>query len=169
MTAVSRIKHLFWLSVMFLSAMSATILVIPAAVHEQGNAGVLPKIIAILFWLFAVSGYSTVFLANKRRKKFLYRRFGRDIQENFRPGIFCFFSNPLAKITDISAIFVLLLFGGIMCTSLKNTYLAVVLLSLLIWAANMHCLFNSRTFRITKYKYKKREEVSHDTSKTEFV
>lgn len=156
MTAVSRIKHLFWLSVMFLSAMSATILVIPAAVHEQGNAGVRPKIIAILFWLFAVSGYSTMFLANKRRKKFLYRRFGRDIQENFRPGIFCFFSNPLAKIIDIAAISLLLVFGGIVCTPLKNTYFAVVLLSLLIWAANMHCLFNSRTFRITKYKYKEK-------------
>ena len=50
MTAVSRIKHLFWLSVMFLSAMSATILVIPAAVHEEGNAGGLPKIIAIFIY-----------------------------------------------------------------------------------------------------------------------
>lgn len=155
MNAINRIKRYFWLSVIFLSAMSLIILVIPIMTQQQ-NAGGLSIIIAIFFWLFAFLGYGAVFLANRDRKEFLYRRFGRDIQKNLRPGVFGFYSNAFAKFADTAAIFLLLLFVGILCTPLKNAYFAVVLLSLLIWTINMHCLFNSRTFRITKYKNKEK-------------
>lgn len=153
MNAINRIKHYFWLSVVFLSAMSLTILVIPIIPQHTGELSVL---IAIFFWCVAFLGYGVVFLANRRRKEFLRRRFGRDIQKNFRPGIFCFYSNPFAKLADTAAIFLLLLFVGILCTPLKNTYFAVILLSVLVWTINMHSLFNSRTFRILKYKYKEK-------------
>lgn len=153
MNAINRIKHYFWLSVVFLSAMSLTILVIPIIPQ---HAGELSALIAIFFWCVAFLGYGAVFLANRRRKEFLRRRFGRDIQKNFRPGIFCFYSNPFAKLADTAAIFLLLLFVGILCTPLKNTYFAVILLSVLVWTINMHSLFNSRTFRILKYKYKEK-------------
>lgn len=153
MNAINRIKHYFWLSVVFLSAMSLTILVIPIIPQHTGELSVL---IAIFFWCVAFLGYGAVFLANRRRKEFLRRRFGRDIQKNFRPGIFCFYSNPFAKLADTAAIFLLLLFVGILCTPLKNTYFAVILLSVLVWTINMHSLFNSRTFRILKYKYKEK-------------
>lgn len=153
MNAINRVKHYFWLSVVFLSAMSLTILVIPIIPQHTGELSVL---IAIFFWCVAFLGYGAVFLANRRRKEFLRRRFGRDIQKNFRPGIFCFYSNPFAKLADTAAIFLLLLFVGILCTPLKNTYFAVILLSVLVWTINMHSLFNSRTFRILKYKYKEK-------------
>lgn len=153
MNAINRIKHYFWLSVVFLSAMSLTILVIPIIPQHTGELSVL---IAIFFWCVAFLGYGAVFLANRRRKEFLRRRFGRDIQKNFRPGIFCFYSNPFAKLADTAVIFLLLLFVGILCTPLKNTYFAVILLSVLVWTINMHSLFNSRTFRILKYKYKEK-------------
>ena len=153
MNAINRIKHYFWLSVVFLSAMSLTILVIPIIPQQTGE---LSALIAIFFWCVAFLGYGAVFLANRRRKEFLRRRFGRDIQKNFRPGIFCFYSNPFAKLADTATIFLLLLFVGILCTPLKNTYFAVILLSVLVWTINMHSLFNSRTFRILKYKYKEK-------------
>lgn len=155
MNAINRIKHYFWLSVIFLSAMSLIVLVIPLMTQQQYTRE-LSIIIAIFFWLVVFLGYGAVFLANRHRKEFLCRRFGRDIQKNFRPGIFCFYSNPFAKLADTAAIFLLLLFVGILCTPLKNTYFAVILLSVLVWTINMHSLFNSRTFRILKYKYKEK-------------
>ena len=155
MGAIQRIKHRFWLSVVLLTLMSLTILVVPATAQDDAKDTIWPIVIAILFWLLALLGYWAIFSANKKRKRFLFKRFGRDIQLNFRPGALCFFSNPIATTADISVMVAMLLFGIAMLTPLKDTYLIVILLSLFTWAANMHCLFNSRTFRITKYKTKR--------------
>ncbi len=155
MIAIRRIKLRFWLAVYFLSAMSLTLLIVPVTAQGEMRKSAWPIVIAIIFWLFALIGYGTVISANKRRKQFLFKRFGRDIQLNFPPGCFGFFANPIAKIADISLIALLLSIGIIVHTPLKGTYLIVVLLSLFTWAVNMHCLFNSRTFRITKYKIKR--------------
>ena len=155
MGAIQRIKHRFWLSVILLTLMSLTILIVPATVQDETKDTIWPTVIAILFWLLALFGYWAIYLANKKRKRFLLKRFGRDIQLNFRPGAFSFFSNPIATIADISVIVAVLLFCIAMITPLKDTYIVVILLSLFTWAANMHCLFNSRTFRITKYKIKR--------------
>ena len=155
MGAIQHIKHRFWLSVVLLSLMSLVILIVPATAQDDAKDTIWPIVIAILFWLLAVFGYWAIFSANKKRKRFLLKRFGRDIQLNFRPGALCFFSNPIATTADISAIVTMLLFGIAMITPLKDTYIVVVLLSLFTWAANMHCLFNSRTFRITKYIIKR--------------
>ena len=155
MAAIRRIKHHFWLSVSFLSMMSLMILVVPMAARDSIKDTCWPIILAIVFWLFAIIGYWAIISANQRRKQFLLKRFGRDIQANFRPGVLSFFSNPLAITVDITGVILLLLLCIAMLTPLKDTYFSVILLSLLVWATNMHCLFNSRTFRITKYKFKR--------------
>ena len=155
MAAIQRIKHRYWLSVIFLSLMSLIILVVPMAAQDSAKNTCWPTIIAMFFWLFAIVGYWAIISANQRRKQFLLKRFGRDIQVNFRPGALSFFSNPIATTADITGVISLLLFCIAMITPLKDTYFIVILLSLFIWAANMHGLFNSRTFRITKYKFKR--------------
>ena len=108
-----------------------------------------------LFWMLAILGYGSIFSAGKMRKKFLTKRFGKDIQMNLKPGAFSFFSNPTAKTMDIILLLAILLLIVVSLTPLKEAYLMVILFSLFTWAVNMHCLFNSRTFRITKYKIKR--------------
>ena len=155
---IQRIKKQFWLAVGLLTAMSAMFLMMPPAseMAEATNDWSV-RIVGILFWAFAVSGYVTVARANSNRKKFLNKKFGRDIQTNYKPGILCFFSNKHAKIVDsLLAVFTALLVAALF-TRLRSTYYIVVFLSLFIWAANMHCLFNGRIYRITKYVQRRKE------------
>ena len=155
MAAIKRIKQKFWRSVVILSMMSFTILFVPLTIQEQVEDTFWPLAIAILFWMLAILGYGAIFSAGKMRKKFLTKRFGKDIQMNLKPGAFSFFSNPTAKTMDIILLLAILLLIVVSLTPLKEAYLMVILFSLFTWAVNMHCLFNSRTFRITKYKIKR--------------
>ncbi len=160
MRSIQTIRNQFWLSVGLLTGMSATFLLMPWASALADRSGEWSiRVAGLLFWLFAITGYGTVMKANKNRLKFLNKKFGRDIQKNFRPGILCVFSNRYAKIADVmlaifAAVFVVSLF-----TQLKNTYYIIAILSLFVWAANMHCLFNGRIYRITKYNYKERRKL----------
>lgn len=157
MKTIQRIRKRFWLSAALLTAMSATFLFMPLASEMAGKTGGWSiRILGGLFWLLAITGYGTVIRANAGRKKYLQKRFGRDIQEKFRPGVFCFFSNKAAEIVDIMLILFAIAFVVAIATRLSRTYYIFVILSLFIWAANMHCLFNGRIYRITKYEPKER-------------
>ena len=155
MKVIQRIKKRFWISVVLLSIMSLVILVVPLVAQDAVRDTFWPIAIALLFWLLAALGYWTIILANNDRKKFLKKRFGRDTLLNFRPGLLCFFSNPIAIGVDIAFIVATLSFIVAMITPLQDTYIVVVFLFLFIWTTNMHCLFNGRTFRMIKYEIKR--------------
>ena len=133
--------------------MSVSIMLMPRASElaiETKEISV--KTVGTLFWVLAVLGYGTFCVANTLRKKFWEKQFGGDIQKNYKPGILCFFSNRIAEVFDImmATFFVVCLI--VVCTPWRNTYFFIALLALLVWAVNMHSLFNGRTYRITKYK-----------------
>lgn len=156
MRTIQRIRRKFWMSVGLLSAMSATFLFMPLASKlEEQTGGWSVRILGLLFWLLAVTGYLTIVKANKMRKRFWHIRFGRDIQTTYRPGILCACANPWAKVIDSMLAVVTVVFAVCLMTPLRNTYFIIVFLSLLIWAVNMHCLFNGRIYRITKYEKSK--------------
>ena len=160
MSAIKTIRKQFWLSVGLLTAMSASFLLMPWAsgiANDTGDWSV--RIVGVIFWALAITGYGTVIMANVNRKNFLNKKFGRDIQLNFRPGAFCVFSNKLAEMADIMLVIFAIAFVVALFTQLKNTYYIIVILSVLIWAINMHCLFNGRIYRITKYDYKERRKL----------
>lgn len=160
MRVIKTIRKQFWLSAGLLTAMSITFLFMPLAselAEQTGDWSV--RVLGLFFWLFALTGYLAIAKANDNRKRFLLKRFGRDIQKNFRPGVLCVFSNRFAEVVDIMLIIFVLAFAVSVFTRLRDTYYIIVLLSLLVWAANMHCLFNGRTFRITKYDNKERKRL----------
>ena len=153
MGAIQRIKAYFYTSVCFLTLMSFSIMLMPWASEmaiETNDMSV--KTVGILFWLLTLLGYGAFCLANSKRKKFWKKRFGRDIQKNYKPGFLCFFTNRIAEVFDIMMAIFLVITVIVACTPWKNTFFFIALLALLIWAVNMHSLFNGRTYRITKYK-----------------
>ncbi len=158
MKSILRIRKLFWISAGLLTGMSLTFLLMPLASRlSEQSSGWSVRIVGIIFWILAIVGYGSIAKANKFRKRFLNMKFGRDIQKNFRPGVFCVFSNKIAEVVDIMLAVFLVAFIVSLFTPLKNTYYIAVILSFLVWAANMHCLFNGRTYCITKYDQKERK------------
>ena len=157
MRTIQGIRKRFWLAAALLTAMSATFLFMPlASAISAQTGGWSVRVLGAVFWLLAIAGYGTVIRANASRKHYLQKRFGRDIQKKLRPGAFCFFSNKLAEIADIMLILFAIAFAAASATWLSRTYYIFVILSLFIWAANMHCLFNGRIYRITKFEPKER-------------
>ena len=157
MSIIQTIRRQFWLSVGLLTAMSATLLLMPWAsgiADRTGNWSI--RIVGVLFWLFAIAGYSMVMKANANRKRFLHKRFGCDTQTNLKPGVFCVFSNKMAEIADIMLVIFAMAFLVALFTQLKSTYYIIVILSCLVWAANMHCLFNGKVYRTIKNDHKER-------------
>lgn len=154
MVEIRQIRQQFWIAVGLITAMCADILLIPATLRGGQAATFWSTVTAVVFWLLALSGYGFIFAAHRGRRRFLSKQFGRNVQK-FRPGILCFFANPLAAAADILMIVTVPLLVIVMFSSLQDTYFSVILLSTVIWAVHMHCLFNSRTFRITKYKNKR--------------
>lgn len=110
------------------------------------------RIVGMSFWLLTFLGYGSLGIANINRKRFWIKRFGRDIQKNYRPGILCFSANKTAEVFDIMMAIFFVTSLVVAFTPWKNTFFFIALLALLIWAVNMHSLFNGRIYRITKYK-----------------
>lgn len=153
MRAIRRIKAYFYTSVCFLTLMSFSIMLMPWAsemANETNDMSVI--IVGLLFWLLTLLGYGAFCLANFKRKNFWKKRFGRDVQKNYKPGFLCFFTNRIAEVFDIMMAIFLVISVIVAFTPWKNTFFFIALLALLIWTVNMHSLFNGRTYRITKYK-----------------
>lgn len=153
MRAIRRIKAYFYSSVCFLSLMSFSIMLMPWASEKAIETNDMSvKTVGVLFWLLTLLGYGALCLANAKRKRFWVKRFGRDIQKNYKPGFLCFFSNRIAEVFDIMMATFLVTTAIVAFTPWRNTFFFIALLALVVWAVNMHCLFNGRTYRITKYK-----------------
>ena len=157
MKTLHRTKQYFWLSVILLSTMSLLIPVVPATIQNETEETVWSTVVAVVFWLLAAAGCWAIISANAHRKQYVTEKFGKHTPPTFPPGAFCFFSNPLATVADLSVIVTGIGFVVAVNTPLQDTYFAVVLLSLFIWAVLMHCLFNSRTFRVIQKKTKERK------------
>lgn len=153
MKAIRRIKTYYFISVVSLTLVSIVIMLMPwaseQAIATNDNS---VRIVGVLFWILTLLGYGSLGIANAKRKRFWIKRFGRDIQKNYRPGILCFSANKAAEVFDIMMVIFFVTSLIVAFTPWKNTFFFIALLSLLIWAVNMHSLFNGRIYRITKYK-----------------
>lgn len=160
MRSVRKIKRLFWIATAFLFIMSASILLMPKAVTigEQDRKAVV--LIGIMFWASAITGYVLIALANAERKWFIYHKVDGNPKMDCLPGIATFFTNVPATVADVTMITSFLVFV-VSFTSRKYDYISYVLLFLLVFSLNMHCLFNGRIYKTTKYK-RTRRESSHE-------
>ncbi len=157
MRSINRIKQLFWFATIFLLLMAGSILIMPMATKVGEEDRTVLLLSGLVFWISCIAGYTLLFMANKERKYFIRRKLDGDISMGCRSGIITFFDNVPATIADVAMIASFLLFVGIYFTELKYEYISYVLLSILVFSLNMHCLFNGRIYKATKYKRTRRD------------
>ena len=114
-------------------------------------------LIGLVFWISAIAGYVMIAMANSERKWFINRKVDGNVKMNCRPGIAEFFSNVPATVADVTMIMSFLLFVIIGFTEWKYEYISYILLFLLVFSLHMHCMFNGRIYKATKYKRTRRE------------
>lgn len=159
MNSVYKIKKLYWFAVAFLFLMSASILIMPMAVRMAEEDGIMDVLIGCVFWISAIAGYTLLAIANSERRWFIKYKTDGDIKMGCFPGIISFFTNVPATVADVTMIASCLLFAIISSTSHGNDYVSYVLLFLLVFSLHMHCLFNGRIYKSTKFKRTRREKL----------
>ena len=135
---------LFWLSVVLLTIMSLTFMFMPMAVRMVVTTMMPIKVLGLTFWISAILGYLCVLFAVLRRRKLLHEY---KVECQKRPGILTVFSNPIAKVMDVLLLISLVAYIIINFTSYNATDFAFVILSILVFSLNMHCLFNGRIYK----------------------
>ena len=156
---IHRIKVNFWTATAFFLINALTILAMPKIVEISQETGKQLFLILLgsIFWISLLLGYVFVYLANGDRKYFIMRRLDGDLSMGCHMGLITFFSNIPAVIVDSAmiasfiALFIIYYAGAI------NTYITYVMLTILVFTLNMHCMFNGRIYRTTKYKRIRRE------------
>lgn len=157
MRSINRIKLLFRFAVVFLFLMSGSVLIMPMATKIAEEERSVLILTGLIFWISLIAGYSLLFVANKERKYFIRRKLDGDVSMGCRPGIITFFDNIPATIADVAMIASFVLFVGVNFTELKYGYISYVLLFILGFSLNMHCLFNGRIYKATKFKRTRRD------------
>lgn len=157
MKSVQKIKRLFWFAVVFQFLMSLSILLMPIAVQMRQQNRRMTVLIGAVFWLSAIAGYVIVAMANSERKRFIRYKVDGNIKMNCRPGIAEFFTNVQATVADVTMIMSFLIFVTIGFTKLRYGYITYILLFLLVFSLHMHCMFNGRIYKATKYRRTRRE------------
>lgn len=154
MSEIQKVKILFWISFACEAVASATFLWMPFV----GETRMGQIITGIIFWIFLICGYVCIGLANHFRKMYNLKTHRRCLHTKRRIGLFEFFSNIPAAISDAALIAALLIAVITAFTKLKETYLPYPLLSLILLSTNAHCMFNGRVYIFTNFKPIKGDE-----------
>ena len=157
MRSIQKIEQLFWFAIVFQFLMSLSFLFMPMAVQMGQQNRKMTVLIGLVFWLSAIVGYVMVAMANSERKWFIKRKVDGNVKMNCRSGITEFFTNVPATVADVAMIMSFLMFVIIGFTKWRYEYISYVLLFLLVFSLHMHCMFNGRIYKATKYKRTRRE------------
>lgn len=150
MKGVKKINQLFGISVLALFLMSACILLMPLPNRIGEENRIMIILLGGVFWVTAIIGYVSIFLAGRECECLIKKEM--ITEEKSLPGIGKFFSNPLAKVADVTMIISIMLFVIINFTDLIYEYISYIILFFVIFSLNMHCLFNGRIYKMTKMK-----------------
>ncbi len=162
MQTIQKIKHLLWTSAGCLLTMCVTILLMPLANNKAAQTdNISLMVVGGIFWVSLLVGYALLIRANILRKCFIRRQIDSNASMKCRIGIITFFSNIPATIADAVMLTSILVISVIMFTSLKDNFIVYVLLFLLSFSFNMHCVLNGRIYKFIKFKCIRREE-NHD-------
>jgi len=131
--------------------MSFSILIMPATVRMAEKDGVINILMGCVFWISAIAGYTLLAVANAERRKFIKHKADVDVKMGCSPGIISFFTNVPATVADVTMIASCLMFDIISTTSQRDEYISYVLLFLLVFSLHLHCLFNGRIYKSTKF------------------
>lgn len=149
--------RLFWLSFISLLITSLTFLWMPFI--QENRFGLV--VTGIVFWITLIAGYALLYVANKKRKCVVYRSDKQDDHKIKSIGLFKFFSNFPAIISDLTLLSCILLILIISVTKLKETYLPYFIIFLSLFSLNSHCLFNGKIYKFIRKNYFRGDE-NHD-------
>lgn len=148
MRKTNRMIIYFWLSAAFMLLMSTTFLIMPVAVDKAEQNRAIVVVVGLLFWLSALAGYGFVIAANYMRKKIMNMMSNSSSLHTGRMGLLSFFSNIYASVADTAMILSFVLFVAINFTEYKTSFLAYILLFLLIFSLHMHSMLNGKIFKL---------------------
>ena len=141
------------LSVVLLFIGSASIVFMPLSSNISNAEFKLPVIInGLVFWISFIFGYLSLALANSQCKKINCEKVKR------KAGLFCFFSNRYAKVFDVLMVVSFIALVLMMIFGKTLYYVIFIILALLVFSINMHCIFNGRVVRTIIYKNEERRK-----------
>lgn len=161
MKSVKKIKLLFWLSAGFIFLASTTFLFMPLTGNVYQPKRTLTIVLGATLWLSSIASYILLIAANIERRWFIKHKTNGDLRMNCLPGIISFFSNIPATISDVVMFTSFVAFVVIAFTKWKNEYISYVLLFMFYLSLNLHCMFNGRIYKSTKFK-RARRDCSYD-------
>lgn len=155
---IHNIKILFWAAValFFMNALSFLFMPIALIASNESDRQLL-ILVGAFFWLSLILGYTLVFIANLERKSFIRNRLDGNLSMDCRMGIITFFANIPAIVADAAMVAAIAAFVIICFMDASNNYIAYVMLAIISFSLNMHCLFNGRIYKTTKFKRTRRE------------
>lgn len=127
------------------------LLLIPYSNIEGTKAQqMMAYIIAFLFWASIIGEVVLVRLASRERKR-LDRKLckGKEINQSLF-GVFSFFKNKEAIVTDIILFLSVILLGVIIWTNVKTSWIIIGVVSVLVLSFNLHCILNGKNYRYLK-------------------
>lgn len=147
----------FRLSITFIAIGSLMIMLIPFAdFNENALKKILAYFIGIGFWGFTIYGYYLLLNAYKQKKK-IEKDFPKRVKKQ-RLGIFNFFATKEGMLADIMCVISIVAFGIVTLFKIKIDLFTMVVISLLIFSFQMHCILNGENFLYMKFIISRREK-----------
>ena len=153
MSIIRKIKRFFRIAVACFAVNAACFLFMPAFVrqsHAANKAGLI--VLGIVFYVSLLAGIAATVCANAARREFARTRLNGDYRMDARIGAFSFFGNIPATVFDVTLIVSAAAFAAVLIIGRAQSELTFAFLSLLVLSLYMHCLFNGRIYKSTKYK-----------------
>ena len=158
MRIIRRIKKYFWASVVCFVLNAACFLFMPYATEQAEITNRTSLFVTgSAFWLTLLAGIVLLVFANLERRDFARTRLDGDYKMGSRVGIITFFDNIPATVFDILMIVSAIASTILIITKRSNVQLTFIAISILVLSLNMHCLFNGRIYKSTKYKRVRRD------------
>lgn len=154
---LSKEKQLMKRTILFLLISCLTLLCAVFVDTENGVVRAFTYVGGLLFWIFLLLGYIMFYRFSKYRKS--QQKNNRSVNQDHKPGIIVFFSNPAAKKADIVMILSLiisvvmvLIKQGIKGSdptfnSLLYEFVSVLSFALFLFTAQMHAILNGVNYR----------------------
>ena len=158
---IHRIKVDFWTAVIFFSMNAVTILTMPLIVTISKESGKQIYLILLgsFFWLSLIFGYTFVCFANRKRKLFIISKLDGDLSMGQHIGLITFFSNMPALIVDSAMFASVIVIIIIYKIGEFDTYFTYAMLAVIVFTVNMHCMFNGRIYKTTKFRRIRRKKL----------
>lgn len=146
-----KLKRYVSLSVVMACLQFVLIICIPfVSVEGTTIQRVMTYIIAFLFWASIVFEVLLACWSDRERRKLerhLYR--SKEIKQSLS-GVFSFFKNKEAMVTDIVLFISVLSLGIIIWMHVKTSWIIISVVSILIFSFSLHSVLNGRNYRYLK-------------------